>query len=1090
MTELIGRVIDHYRLEAMLGDGGMGTVYRAQDLNLERPVALKIMHPHYARRTEFRSRLRQEAKTLASLDHPSIVRVLDYGEDDDVAYIAMEFIRGGSLRDHLQRLQKRQRFLPLEQALQIGYQIAEALHYAHQRGLIHRDVKPSNIILKRLAQPDEPGEQPFRAVLTDFGLVKLLVGDSLTQSGTTLGTPAYMAPEQCEGLELDGRTDIYSLGVVLYELLTNHLPFTFGSLAEAIASHMRGDMPRPIHEWRPEAPTIIDAIVERALAKDPQERFLNAAALATDLRSAKFAMSDTPTQVLPVAERGRTSSRRERASTGEQPAAADESQEFRLIIATPGHDSTEVPLTESTITLGRDPDNDILLPADGVSRYHARLQQLGPGWSIVDLGGVNGTLVNDRRIQVGDATSLMVGDEVEIGPYRLTLSAVETSAPVETPVEERTTPPPQVRPHGPESPLALFLARDKVVVGPGEEAEFHLEVANRGSIDDRVTIDVEGLPEGWVQAPMEFIPLPAGESVPLTITLRPPVQTQTPAGRQRFRLRLRSQQYPDDAPAVTASLMLGALESFEATLTPQQLSVPGVLELAIRNTGNATTFFAVQAHDADNRLRFHGEQQRLRLEPQQRATIEIEVEAYDRSPFSATEAYPFSVEVRTRSGDRREFKAEADIPSLLPSWAAYSVLALVVFVCVFSALFLAFGDRQRGASATLAAQTATAIAASDLQTIVAATATIDAATRMAITPTTTADSDSDGLSDAQERTMGTAPDNPDTDGDGLLDGPEVLDHGCDPLRRDTDADFLNDWDEINVYRTGCNNPDSDGDGIPDGQEITQGTDPLVPEAATATITPLPSPTIEVTPSPTAETTETSVPTVTVTPTPTGTPSPTTTSEPTVTPSITPTATPTTAPTVTSTPTITPTPFPASACVSTTPTVDGDLSDAAWLSIAPVVVTETGRTMQVFLAKDALRLYQAFIIDDATLNEDDLVRVYFDANRNLGDPDENDRMFEVYRTGELAVFQGQGSNADGLTWQPLISDDIVAGVGSTSAAQWVVETATVTEDGLMSPSNPFSMMVEFVVDGETVTWPEGAVGGNAIDWAPIENPPCG
>src|SRR5690606_9296686 len=119
MTELIGRLIDQYRLEALLGDGGMGTVYRAYDMNLERPVALKIMHPHYARRPEFRARLRQEAKTLASLDHPSIVRVHAYGEDHDVAYVAMEYISGGSLRAHLQRLQQRQQFLPLDQSLQI-----------------------------------------------------------------------------------------------------------------------------------------------------------------------------------------------------------------------------------------------------------------------------------------------------------------------------------------------------------------------------------------------------------------------------------------------------------------------------------------------------------------------------------------------------------------------------------------------------------------------------------------------------------------------------------------------------------------------------------------------------------------------------------------------------------------------------------------------------------------------------------------------------------------------------------------------------------------------------------------------------------
>ncbi|HZD10349.1 MAG TPA: protein kinase, partial [Candidatus Binatia bacterium] len=667
MTELIGRIIDHYRLEAMLGDGGMGSVYRAYDLNLDRPVALKIMHPHYARRAEFRARLRQEAKTLASLDHPSIVRVLDFGEEDDLAYITMEYISGGSLRAHLQRLQQRQQFLPIDQSLQIGAQIADALHYAHQRGLIHRDVKPSNIILKRLSRADEPGEQPFRAVLTDFGLVKLLQGNSLTQSGTTLGTPAYMSPEQCEGLELDGRSDIYSLGVVLYELLTNRLPFHFGSLAEAIAAHMRGDMPTPIREWRPEVPSVVESLVERALAKDPDDRFASAEAMATDLRSAIYAMSDTPTQVLPGATQEPVP---QADDVGEfiTPEAANElPQGYRLVIETPGYETTEVALIQPQITLGRDSDNDIVLPAEGVSRYHARLQATTSGWSIVDLGGVNGTRINGERIPVGKAVSLHPDDAVQLGPYQLTLSAPAYAAQEEAlPVAERPTPAPQVR--VPESPLALFLARDRVAVGPGEEAEFHLEIANRGPVDDRITIDVEGLPEGWVQAPMEFIPVPAGETIPLTIRLHPPRQTNMPAGRQRFRIQLRSQQYPEATPAVTASMMLGALESFEASVTPQQLRVPGMLEVSLRNTGNAAAVFSVVGHDPENKLIFHGEQGRVRLEPQQRATIELEVEPRQQQPFSSTEAYPFGVEVASRSGSRQLLSAEGYIPPLIPAW--------------------------------------------------------------------------------------------------------------------------------------------------------------------------------------------------------------------------------------------------------------------------------------------------------------------------------------------------------------------------------------------------------------------------------------
>lgn len=173
----------------------------------------------------------------------------------------MEYVDGGSLRDHLRRLQRLQKYLPLIQCLQIGIQIAEALDYAHNRKIIHRDVKPGNIILKRLSRPDEAGAQPFRALLTDWP-GQAAGGQQPDQSGATVGTPTYMSPEQCEGRELDNRSDLYSLGIVLYELIANRLPFTFQTLTEAIAAHRNGLTPPPVSSVRPEVPPIIDALLE------------------------------------------------------------------------------------------------------------------------------------------------------------------------------------------------------------------------------------------------------------------------------------------------------------------------------------------------------------------------------------------------------------------------------------------------------------------------------------------------------------------------------------------------------------------------------------------------------------------------------------------------------------------------------------------------------------------------------------------------------------------------------------------------------------------------------------------------------------
>lgn len=1091
MTSFIGRTIDNYRIDALLGDGGMGAVYRAYDVNLERPVAVKLMHAQYVRQESFRARLRQEAKAAAALDHPSIVRILDYGEADGLAYIVMEYIGGGSLRAHLQRLQERQRYLPLEHSLQVAYQIADALDYAHQREMIHRDVKPSNILLKRLSRPDESGEQPFRAVLTDFGLVKLLAGEALTQSGTTLGTPAYMSPEQCQGEDLDGRSDLYSLGIVLYELLTNRLPFHFDSLASAIAAHMRGDVPPSPRTLRSDVPAVVDALVSKAIATDPAERFASGGEMAQALRSAAFSLADRPTRVLTAEE-----------ASPPMPTPPPEAPEgFHLVVHTPGHPPVDVPLTRPLVAVGRDSENQIVLPADGVSRKHARLQATRDGWEVVDLGGVNGTRVNGRPIPVDEPTSIQPGDELGIGPYRLVLQG---AAPEEEEVEEaaaagpaaeRPTVPPTSSPVSPaSSPLALHLVRDKISVAPGERAEFNLEIANNGDVDDRVTLVVQGLPEEWVETPDEFVPVPAGRTAQVTLAVRPSRQTQMAAGRHTFRLRLRSQQYPGSAPSASASLMLGSVESFEASMAPDDVTLPDSVQVSVLNTGNAALQFGVVGHDRGNKIRFYGESRRIQIRPGQQAKVDLDLEPREQNWLRADEPHPFEVEVSTPGGSGKTLTGQATIPPLIPTWLSYAALVLVVFACVFSFLFLTLGDRLWGTAAPGArSATATAFAASELQTIVAATATIDAATRMAITPTSTGDADTDGLSDAQEAVIGTDPNNPDTDGDGLLDGEEVLEHGCDPLERDTDGDALNDFDEVMTYGTRCDIADTDGDGIPDAVEVAQGTDPLTG----TTVTPTPS--ITNTPGPTATPTQTptpsTTPTASLTPTPTATgvptETPTATSTATTTPTFTPTPSASPTATATNTPTATATP-PSAVCSGVPmPTLDGELTDGVWAiasSFSFESPTNSARTVTVYMARGEEAYYYAVAVDDAGVDDEDAVVLSFDANRNLGDPDTADRRFVIQRQGEATIYRGLGNNTDGLSWESFTSEAWSAGVSPAEETPWVLEMI-VEEAELAGMSNPFGFMVETLFGDEAVLWPEEAVRLDAATWGVVDNPDC-
>ncbi len=277
MDSLLGhRLGGKYEIQSEIGRGGMGIVYRAHDTMLRRTVAVKVLSPQLAADSTFVQRFRPEAVAAANLRHPNIVTIYDVGEDalsgQAIHYIVMENVEGETL-DRL--LQRQRRPLTLHQTDEIIRQVADALHYAHERGMIHRDVKPSNIMLS----PDG------HVTLMDFGLVRAGEMSHLTQTGSVLGTPLYMAPEQVMGAEIDRRTDIYALGIVIYELLTGQVPF-MRTTPLAIAHAHVYDPPPPLREKRPDLPPSVETVVLRALAKNPGGRYRNANQLATDFSRA------------------------------------------------------------------------------------------------------------------------------------------------------------------------------------------------------------------------------------------------------------------------------------------------------------------------------------------------------------------------------------------------------------------------------------------------------------------------------------------------------------------------------------------------------------------------------------------------------------------------------------------------------------------------------------------------------------------------------------------------------------------------------------------------------------------------------------
>ncbi len=243
------------------------------------------MHGDLAGDPVFQQRFLQEARAAARLDHPSIVRVYQFGPGEDLIYMVMELVNGVSLGAYLRQLAKQHQVVRLEETLNLVAQVAEALGYAHRQGVIHRDVKPDNILVKRLEQPERPGDPPLRAMVSDFGLAKLMETDLDTLVGQMMGTLLYMSPEQALDRPVDGRSDLYSLGVVLYQLATGKLPLVIKTPAEAVEAHQFGSIPMP-SEVHPGVPAEVERIIMKALARNPDNRYQTGEEMAFDLRRA------------------------------------------------------------------------------------------------------------------------------------------------------------------------------------------------------------------------------------------------------------------------------------------------------------------------------------------------------------------------------------------------------------------------------------------------------------------------------------------------------------------------------------------------------------------------------------------------------------------------------------------------------------------------------------------------------------------------------------------------------------------------------------------------------------------------------------
>jgi eukaryotic-like serine/threonine-protein kinase len=302
-----GEVIaGRFEILELIGKGGMSSVFKAHDRLLDRIVAIKVLHPHFTEDEEYVERFRREARSVAQLSHPNIVTVIDRGEDAGRQYIVFEYVEGENLKQLLERTGP----MSVHEALDMALQMARALSFAHGRGLIHRDVKPQNVLLNAEGQ----------AKMTDFGIARSVDVQGVTITGTVLGTSEYIAPEQARGQQVDAQTDVYSLGVVLYELLTGNVPYDGDNFVTVALRHVNEPVPSVL-ERRPDAPPRLALAVEQAMAKSPGERYESMDELVGELEDCLAELdplSEEATMIArrPMATRQRQLPRRKRRRLG------------------------------------------------------------------------------------------------------------------------------------------------------------------------------------------------------------------------------------------------------------------------------------------------------------------------------------------------------------------------------------------------------------------------------------------------------------------------------------------------------------------------------------------------------------------------------------------------------------------------------------------------------------------------------------------------------------------------------------------------------------------------------------------------------
>jgi serine/threonine protein kinase len=644
MNSLVGRVVGEYRLLMTTGTGALGETFRAEGLRNRQTTAVKVLHQHLSSDPMFARRFRETVAQAAALRHPGIIGIEDHGESAGHYYVAMEFFGDGSLRTLLQR---REEQLPLRRGLTLVRMAAEALAYAHGQGVVHRDLKPENLLLRAGKGPSGEGDQ---IKLADVGLSRLLE-TGLTMGGNApTGSLAYMSPELCKGLPQDARSDIYSLGIVLYEVATGYPPFQLKTLAEAMTKHGTVAPPSPRALVR-DLPEELERIIMRCLAKAPADRFASGSELSHALQQVIATLKAPPLVSLTQERRG-----------AEGPVVSLEDDRPRVVLRDEHDGARAAPPPP------RAPE-----PPGAPRRYR------------VDL---------DAPAASGAVSSR---------------SAPAPQPPAEPPnvkVREDTGPRPTMPFSMPDAPrgaggtprsdskrIRVALDRDALTLTPGQPAVLSVTLDNTGRTVDHFTLSVDGVPDTWVRGPISGAQLNPGSraTVPLTITV--PRVPESLAGDYPVTVRATSKEKPSDSGVANAHWTVLPFAQSVLSLTPSRARGwrKAKLRATVRNQGNAPARYTMSGADEEQVLRCTFAQQQLPLAPGETGSLKLVATAPLRLVGSA-ELRPFTVRAEPAPIGgaassmpepplvaQGQFVHRALIPSWVPPLLIMAVLALAYF---------------------------------------------------------------------------------------------------------------------------------------------------------------------------------------------------------------------------------------------------------------------------------------------------------------------------------------------------------------------------------------------------------------------------